>query len=92
MVEVTSLSSPTPGAEGIVVFQKDSDGLEKPLFSFVPPTGGMFIWARFYFISFPRFLALQSDTTCEDPEQAFEDEIWAKMASALVSPSSLLPK
>ena len=74
-----------PGAEGLVVFSKGSLGVTKaPLFSFVPPTGGMFIWARFYFSSSPRFAELQADENCVDPEMEFENELWAELAKALV--------
>ena len=73
-----------PGAEGLVAFAKDDEQGKLPLFSFVPPTGGMFIWARFYFSSFPGFKKLQEDAGCVDPEQKFEDELWAQLAKALV--------
>lgn len=55
------------------------------MFSFVPPTGGMFIWARFYFSSCPRFRELQADSTCLDPEATYETELWDHLAKALVS-------
>jgi aromatic amino acid aminotransferase I len=72
------------GAEGLVAFEKEDREGKRPLFSFVPPTGGMFIWARFYFASFPGFKLLQDDKACVDAEQAFEDRLWAKLATALV--------
>lgn len=73
-------SSKIPGAEGLVAFSKS----DQPVFSFVPPTGGMFIWARFYLAECPRFTALQEDKTVVDPEQTFSDEIWANLAQNLI--------
>ncbi|RDW63255.1 hypothetical protein BP6252_10800 [Coleophoma cylindrospora] len=74
-----------PGAEGLIAFAKGSFSSSAiPIFSFMPPTGGMFIWARLNFASSPRFAEIQSDSSCKDPEQAFSDEIWIKLAKALV--------
>jgi len=78
-------SSKLPGSEGLVAYSRGVKSI--PLFSFVPPTGGMFIWARFYFSECPRFIELQNQAGIEDPEQTFADEIWAKMAQSLVSPT-----
>jgi len=78
---VSSLSSPPPGAEGLVVFAKGSD---KAIFSFVPPSAGMFIWARFYDMNSSQFLKIQSACLSEDPEQEFADQVWAELARALV--------
>jgi len=72
------------GAEGLVAFEKSDEGGMRPLFSFVPPTGGMFVWARFYFRSFPGFERLRANERCVDPEAAFETELWALLAKALV--------
>lgn len=76
-------STKLPGSEGLVAYSKRSKST--PVFSFVPPTGGMFIWARFYFSQYPRFVELQNQKDIEDPEQIFANEIWAKMAESLVS-------
>ena len=75
-----------PSSEGLVAYSR---GKSIPVFSFVPPTGGMFIWARFYFSQCPRFIELQKQKDIEDPEQTFADEIWAKMADSLVSPDNI---
>jgi hypothetical protein len=45
----------------------------------------MFIWAKFYFSSAPKYLALRNDSRCKDPEKTFADAVWAQMAAALVS-------
>jgi aromatic amino acid aminotransferase I / 2-aminoadipate transaminase len=82
LVPVTNRS--VPGAAGLVVFSKDDATLTTPLFSFIPPMAGMFIWARFYYSGSSRFRVLQADETCVDPEAVFETEIWAEMAKALV--------
>ncbi|KAH8753174.1 pyridoxal phosphate-dependent transferase [Hyaloscypha sp. PMI_1271] len=81
---VPATSRSIPGAAGLVVFSKDDESLTTPLFSFIPPTAGMFIWARFYYSGSSRFRVLQADETCVDPEAVFETEIWAEMAKALV--------
>lgn len=73
-----------PGAEGLVAFAKDAVDKTIPLFSFVPPTGGMFVWTRFYFSSFAGYKILQADVECVDPEASFEDQLWAQLAKALV--------
>ncbi|CAI7587763.1 unnamed protein product [Penicillium glandicola] len=55
-----------------------------PIFSFVPPTGGMFIWACFYLGNNPMFQKMQSDSTIEDPEQCFAQQLWESLAEELV--------
>jgi len=72
------------GAEGLAVYFKGSAGSKsQPVFSFVPPTGGMYIWARFYLAECPRFQTLQREAVT-DPEKTFADELWSKMAENLV--------
>ncbi|ORY70789.1 aromatic aminotransferase Aro8 [Leucosporidium creatinivorum] len=71
-------STSVPGAEGLVAFAK---GTETPIFSFVPPTGGMFIWARFYLNNSPRYAIYANE---EDPEQAFMTDLWKELAAASV--------
>jgi len=72
------------GAEGLAVYFKGSAGSNsQPVFSFVPPTGGMYIWARFYLAECPRFQTLQREAVT-DPEKTFADELWSKMAENLV--------
>ena len=41
-------ASDVPGAEGLVACLRRDDGSRTPVFSFVPPTAGMFVWCRFY--------------------------------------------
>lgn len=86
MKPVSSLSSPPTGAEGLVVF---ATGSEKAIFSFVPPSAGMFIWARFYLTNSPRFLKIQDSGKSVDPEQEFLDYVWAELSKALVGFNSI---
>jgi aromatic amino acid aminotransferase I len=81
MKTVSSLSDSPVGAEGLVAFAK---GSEKAIFSFVPPSAGMFIWARFYLMSSPKFLNVQANHELVDPEQVFSDYVWAELAKSLV--------
>ncbi|KAI5118981.1 hypothetical protein M0805_001120 [Coniferiporia weirii] len=48
---------------------------DKPLFSLVPPTAGMFLWLKFHFESHPAF------ATPED-KAALEMKLWTKLADA----------
>jgi len=70
------------GAEGLAVYLKGSKS--KPVFTFVPPRGGMFVWARFYFAESPIFKALHGDADLVDPETTFANELWARFAENLV--------
>lgn len=85
---VETLSSPPLGAEGLVVSTSGPDS--KPIFSFVPSTAGMFLWARFYFYNSARFLAHQAAADCVDPERVFQDEVWLALAKekVLLTPGS----
>lgn len=56
-----------------------------PIFNFVPPTGGMFIWSKFYLSDNLRFREFQRNTVIEDPEQEFAKELWLQLAENLVS-------
>ena len=56
-----------------------------PIFSFVPPTGGMFIWACFYLSQNSAFKQLRHDENVIDPEQAVADQLWRQFAEAKVS-------
>lgn len=76
--------SSIPSAEGLVAYAKFDTTLSIPLFSFIPPAGGMFIWTKFYFKNSPRFVELKADPTAVDPEQAFEHELWLAFAESLV--------
>ncbi|KAH8895551.1 aromatic aminotransferase Aro8 [Thozetella sp. PMI_491] len=78
-------------AEGVVAVLKAADGSKAtPVFSFVPPTGGMFIWTRFYLQSNPAFKTLLEAGTYDDPEQTFTDQLWALLAEekVLLTPGS----
>ncbi|GAA5900164.1 hypothetical protein JCM5296_001475 [Sporobolomyces johnsonii] len=55
-----------------------------PLFSFVPPTGGMFLWCRFYLAGAPRFRELEAQEDVEDPEETFMKELWEALADNLI--------
>ncbi|GAA5865835.1 hypothetical protein JCM1840_006268 [Sporobolomyces johnsonii] len=55
-----------------------------PLFSFVPPTGGMFLWCRFYLAGAPRFTELEAQKDVEDPEETFMKELWEALADNLI--------
>ncbi|KAH8650026.1 pyridoxal phosphate-dependent transferase [Xylariales sp. PMI_506] len=73
------------GAEGLVVAIETPDKKSRiPIFSFVVPTAGMFLWGRFYLSQNPRFKEIQGDASQKDPEQVFADELWAKLAEELV--------
>ncbi|KAH7311396.1 pyridoxal phosphate-dependent transferase [Stachybotrys elegans] len=76
--------SPLTSADSLVASIRTKDGtLRRPVFSFVDPTAGMFVWSKFYFDKVPRFIELQR-TDHQDPEQAFADELWKAWASELV--------
>ncbi|GKZ85804.1 hypothetical protein AnigIFM56816_011775 [Aspergillus niger] len=61
-----------------------------PIFSFVPPTGGMFIWACFNLAQNPAFEQLRHDEKVVDPEQVMADRLWRQFAEAkvLLTPGS----
>lgn len=62
--------------EGLIAFPRGSNASldsTKPIFSFVPPTGGMFIWSKFYLRNSPLFVNYADK---EDPEAAFMDYIF----------------
>jgi aromatic amino acid aminotransferase I len=80
---------PELGAEGLVAAIEGHDGSKIPIFSFVTPKGGMFLWAKFYLAKNPRFRAIKNAKVEVDPEQATANELWASFAEELVR-SSLL--
>jgi aromatic amino acid aminotransferase I len=52
--------SPLPGAQGLVVCLPGSkDGGLRPVFSFIDPSAGMFVWTKFYFDGVARFHELE---------------------------------
>lgn len=78
--------SPLPDAQGLVVClpkQDDSGGL-RPVFSFVDPSAGMFVWSKFYLGGVQRFAELERQADVQDPEQAFAHELWMEMVEASV--------
>ncbi|ORY69318.1 pyridoxal phosphate-dependent transferase [Leucosporidium creatinivorum] len=68
-------STAIPNAEGLVAFL---EGSEIPVFSFVPPTGGMFLWLKFYLTESPNFKSFSAE---EDPEQAFMTHLFEELAT-----------
>ena len=77
--------SPVPSAQGLVVcLRKPSSGELSPVFSFIDPSAGMFVWSKFYFYGVQRFLQLEGQKDVPDPEQAFAQELWMEMAKELV--------
>jgi aromatic amino acid aminotransferase I len=77
--------SPLPGAQGLVVCLPSSkDGGLRPVFSFIDPSAGMFVWSKFYFDGVARFHELEGQNGVEDPEQVFAHELWAELAKELV--------
>ncbi|KAK6187986.1 hypothetical protein LQW54_013581 [Pestalotiopsis sp. IQ-011] len=70
------------GAQGLVASIRGSG---VPVFSFIAPTGGMFIWTKFYFGQNAKYLALkESGADDADPEQTFANQLWAELAEERV--------
>jgi aromatic amino acid aminotransferase I len=88
--------SPLPEAQGLVVCLPGSNkGASRPVFSFIDPSAGMFVWTKFYFDGVARFHELEGHARdehanvseqkeVEDPEQVFAHELWAELAAELV--------
>lgn len=77
--------SPMPEAQGLVVCVKSSHGDKiKPVFSFVDPGAGMFVWCKFYFEGVHRFMEIEGAGKSNDPEQDFANELWQAWATELV--------
>lgn len=76
-----------PGAQGLVGYLRTRDGEKRrvPVMEFVPPTGGMFIWAKFYLGSNPGFGKLLGQGNSLDPERAFGKQLWEDLTDELVS-------
>lgn len=70
--------------DGLVACSRDPSGRLVPIFSFVSPTGGMFIWAKFYLSQNPAFKGLQGSKSIKDPEQTFAEKLWLQLAESLV--------
>ncbi|KAF5558711.1 Aromatic amino acid aminotransferase [Fusarium phyllophilum] len=75
--------SPVSQVQGNVACISDSNGKLMPVFSYIEPEAGMFVWSKFYFRWVRRFTALR-DGKVEDPEQAFATELWEALAEQLV--------
>lgn len=75
--------SPIPEAQGLVACIKITNGDLRPVFSFVDPGAGMFVWAKFYFKDVKRFAEIAGEEP-DDPEQAFAQEVWQAWATELV--------
>jgi aromatic amino acid aminotransferase I / 2-aminoadipate transaminase len=76
--------SPVPKARGLVACVRSSKADQlRPVFSFVVPEAGMFVWSQFYFEGAPRYAELQHQAI-EDPESVFADEFWKAMVTELV--------
>ena len=69
--------------EGLVACLQDANG-STPIFNFVGPTGGMFIWTKFLLSQNPRFQQLSSDRTITGAEEIFAKEFWSQLAENLV--------
>lgn len=93
---LAAADSPLPGEQGSVVCLRVGAGggggggdRLVPVFSFVDPTAGMFVWAEFYFAGVTRFKEIAggagADKGTADPEQVFAEELWAAWANELVS-------
>ncbi|GKT41815.1 aromatic amino acid aminotransferase [Colletotrichum spaethianum] len=77
--------SPIPQAQGVVACVKDQgNGKLKPVFSFLDPRAGMFVWCKFHFDGVQRFLEIESTGKSKDPEQDFASELWNAWATELV--------
>ncbi|GAA5915028.1 hypothetical protein JCM6882_006760 [Rhodosporidiobolus microsporus] len=91
----SSSATGIPGAEGIAVYPPGTNAQDVkpdqlPLFSLVAPTGGMFLWCRFYLAGARRFRELTADEAVADPEKTFIDELFLALAenSVLLTPGS----
>lgn len=78
-----------PGQQGVVALLKSPTG-SVPVFSFVPPTAGMFFWAKFYLSSNPKFRDLLQKGNSLDPEQTFANQLWQQFSDELVSAGDLV--
>jgi aromatic amino acid aminotransferase I len=91
-VVLPAAESPLPSAQGLVVcLPKQGDmGELRPVFSFVDPSAGMFVWSKFYLGGVERFAELEGQSDVQDPEQAFAHELWMEMIEekVLLTPGS----
>lgn len=88
---VPAAEFPELKTQGVVAVMETQDKSQKvPVFSFVPPTGGMFIWSKFYLMSNPAFNRLRTQGNSLDPEQTLAQQLWEQFAQELVSPRHIL--
>ncbi|KAI8273252.1 Aromatic amino acid aminotransferase [Colletotrichum sp. SAR 10_98] len=77
--------SPVPQAQGLVAcVRSQQSGELRPVFSFVDPGAGMFVWCKFYFDGVDEFMDMEKSGGSKDPEQDFADELWKAWATELV--------
>ncbi|KAK6390365.1 hypothetical protein LTR65_005740 [Meristemomyces frigidus] len=83
---VPASESPVPSSQGLVVCIPGKAGgtALRPVFRFVEPGAGMFVWSTFLFEDVRRFQQIKQSASQEDPEQAFAQELWMAMADDLV--------
>lgn len=88
LVPAEECGAELPGAQGLVaMLESSNDEARKrvPVLSFVPPTGGMFVWTKFYLHSNPGFKKLLRQGNALDPEQTFTNQLWHDLTNELVS-------
>lgn len=84
-VVLPAAKSPIPQAQGLVAcFRAQKGGELRPVFSFVDPGAGMFVWCKFYFGGIDEFIEIEKSGASKDPEQDFADELWKAWAAELV--------
>lgn len=84
-VVLPAAKSPVPQAQGLVACVRAQKGGDlRPVFSFVDPGAGMFVWCKFYFDGIDEFTEIEKSGASKDPEQDFADELWKAWATELV--------
>lgn len=84
-VVLPAAKSPVPKAQGLVAcVRAEEGGALRPVFSFVDPGAGMFVWCKFYFDGIDGFMEIEKSGASKDPEQDFADELWKAWATELV--------
>ncbi|KAH8893456.1 aromatic aminotransferase Aro8 [Thozetella sp. PMI_491] len=74
---VLAADYPELKVEGLVAAMTTVDKSRSiPIFSFVPPAGGMFIWLKIHLTSNPSFRVLKLGGGSSDPEQEFVQKLW----------------
>ncbi|KAI8941619.1 hypothetical protein NX059_002832 [Plenodomus lindquistii] len=83
-VVLPAAESPVPTAKGLMACVRTEGSAElRPVFSFIDPSAGMFVWSKFYFEGVGRFEELVRQNV-EDPEQTFGHELWEQWVTELV--------